>query len=294
METLEGRARSSAHVNVALPNATSDLAAQALIEEALRRQRRRWRWIAGSVVAALVAGTLSVAIVHWGSSPPPPNQEMTSQHSAALKFISEAKRGVSGTFTAVYRLSGPGERGTVRVAQLKAPQPFNSGSGTWAFVYQTPSGISSQWIEKDSTAWDCWSRGDAPPWTCSGPGRFRLSNGFIESVLPYVPSDVLIEVSQLQGALTSEPSHLKQLSLFSSRNSQFGKLSCLKVDATGLGSPVTACLDHNGVLVRAWGELDTPWSSMTLQHYSSRVSQTAFRLEGPSTSSGTNFAGTPS
>ena len=214
----------------------------------------------------------------------------TSSSRSVSAFVALAKSGASGTFDEVYQVEGP-NRGTIEIAQLVPQRPFNAGSGRWSFVYQTQTGISSQWIEEGSTSWDCWHFAGVTAWTCSGPGHFELSNGFIGSVEPYIPGLVLGEVTQLQQAGQLKPDPVKSIAFYGSKSTAFGRLRCLRVEATGVGT-VTICLDHRGVLVTQRG--GSRWRSITLLRYRSGVPNSAFVLKGKSTSSGQNFAAVPS
>lgn len=213
--------------------------------------------------------------------------------ASTSKLASLAKAGVSGSFHEVYRVVGP-VNGTVEVTRQAARgrRPYVTGPGKWSFVFRASTGISSQWIEEGSRAWDCWHFSGVVQWTCSGPGTYETANGFILSVEPYIPGVVLTEVEALQEALKTKPTPVKHLSLFGSTSAHFGPLQCLKVEAVGIGN-ITWCFDRHGVLVTQRGGSSSYWTSVTLLEYQSAVPHSAFQLLGPSTSSGPNFTTVP-
>ncbi|HEX3794333.1 MAG TPA: hypothetical protein VHV57_07520 [Acidimicrobiales bacterium] len=205
-------------------------------------------------------------------------------------FVSLATAGASGRFDEVYHVEGPSQ-GTIEIAQIVPERGFNAGSGKWSFLYLTKSGISSQWIQMGSKSWDCWHKAEVTTWTCSGPGRFHESNGFIQSVEPFLPGLVIGEVTDLNQASQAKPDPVKHIKFFGTESASFGPLRCVKVDATGFGL-VTSCLDHRGVLVTQEG--GSYWTKISLLKYGSRVPDGAFELKGVSTSSGQTFSGIPS
>jgi hypothetical protein len=216
-----------------------------------------------------------------------------TSHESVSTFIAMEKAGVAGSFDEVYQVAVGPSTGTVEVAQeaARGVRPFVTGPGRWSFVFQAQTGISSQWIEKGSTAWDCWHFSGVTTWTCSGPGQFQESNGFALSVEPYIPGLVLTQAQQLQDGLKMRPSPVKQISFFESNSARFGPLRCLKVDALGLSSPFSSCFDHRGILVTEHG--DSFWSSTTLLRYRSVVPKSPFQLKGKSESSGHGFVTVP-
>jgi hypothetical protein len=199
-----------------------------------------------------------------------------------------ATRGVSGSFSEVYQVSGVEEGGTVHVAQRAPPghPPFVTGAGSWSFQYQNHAGYSSQWVESGETTSDCWRPPGATQWTCSGPGQFRYVNGYLMAVSPYVPGDVLGAINQLKGALTSKLPQIEKIvakrTLFASTSHRFGPLRCLNVAGN------TTCLDRLGVVVSSSGG-KVFGSAVTLLRYSSSAPKSAFSLKGTLPPSGLPF-----
>jgi hypothetical protein len=238
--------------------------------------RRRFLLALGPVV---LLGTFLPFRVAAADRPP-------SLNASAKSFISLAKRGISGSFSAIYRLSAQLNAGTVVVAQ-EAPSghiAFLTGPGSWSFVLENQAGYSSQWIERGSQTWDCWRPPGETQWTCSGPGQFRDVNGYLMAISPYVPGQVLDNVNQLEGALTSTlppyKAAIKNLAFYSSYNVHFGPLRCIHV------ANIRACFDRSGVLVKE----EQSGTGVTLLHYSSKVPNSAFRLMGSTASSPTFVA----
>lgn len=205
-------------------------------------------------------------------------------------FLSLAKRGVSGSFSEVYEVSGAPFGGTVQLAQiaLAGHQASLTGTDTWSFVYQKQEGYSSQWVEKGDTAWDCWHPPSASSWTCTGPGQFRYVNGYLMAVSPFVPLGVLGAINALKGALTSKTPGIKKIvarrTLFESTSQRFGPLQCLRV-AGG-----TTCLDRSGVVVTSTQVFG---GAIKLVRFSRSVSKTAFVLLGSLPPSGVPFVALP-
>jgi hypothetical protein len=240
------------------------------------------RQLAGAVtlgLAILAVPLISATAAAGGAARP----------QSTPSFVALAKVGASGKFDEAYQVEGPGN-GIVEIAQEELQQPFNAGTGQWSFVYQTPTGTSSQWIEKGSSSWDCWHQSGVTTWTCSGPGHFQQSNGFILSVEPYIPGLVLDEMSQLQQSSKIKPDPVKSIGFYSSKSTRFGPLRCERVDAMGYGR-VTSCLDRHGVLVTQQG--GSYWSKITLLKYRSGIPGSAFRLMGANTSPGSSFVVPP-
>lgn len=218
------------------------------------------------------------------------NSATASQpETSVASFVALAKHALAGTFTETYRLTGPGpSSGTSELFQ-QAPSgafPFPTGHAKWSFLFQSQTGISSQWIEEGSTAWDCWRASTTTTWTCSGPGRFEESNGFFLSIEPYIPGDVIGDINELELGLKEKAPQIKNLTISDSISSRFGPLRCLAVDG------IVSCFDRSGVLVSQRG--GPYWSSITLIRRSSSVPRRAFNLVGMSTSSGEHFTVVPS
>ncbi len=249
---------------------------------AVRRVGVVWGLVAFGVLAVIPANAMAEGAA--------PTSTTLVSHAALEAFVAQAQRGISGTFSATYRLSqGPATTGTVVLSQ-EAParrQVLTGSRGTWAFRFSDTAGYDSQWIERGSTAWDCWRGPGATAWTCSGPGQFHTVNGYLLAIEPYVPGDIEGDISALSSALTkSAPAVVKrivrQAQLFDSTSAAFGALRCLSIDGT------TTCLDRSGVVVSRTG--GSFWTSITLVDHSSRVSKSAFVPMAPSSSSGKNFA----
>jgi hypothetical protein len=220
----------------------------------------------------------------------PPSQgsfasDPSSRDKSVHSFLALADRAVSGTFSELYRIS-TGEAstsGVVAVAQeaTSGQRPFVTGPGTWSFLYENEAGYSSQWIEKGSTAWDCWRPPGANVWTCSGPGSFRYVNGFLMAVAPYVPGQFIGESNQLTAAFNFQMPGLKKaaqkviaaITFSRKRNTHFGLLDCMKADA------YTTCLDSSGVVVSQHSGTQT----ITLLRHSATVPASAFKLQGTTT-----------
>jgi hypothetical protein len=98
-------------------------------------------------------------------------------------------------------------------------------------------------------------------------------------------------MANLQHATQVKPDPVRSIAFFGSKSATFGPLRCVKVEAIGIGT-AKACLDQRGVLVTEKGSSD--WPEITLLKYRSGVNDSAFRLNGTSTSFGHNFAATPS
>lgn len=207
--------------------------------------------------------------------------------SSVSTFMASARHGLTGTYTEVYRVTGP-NGGTVSVFQQahSGEFPFTTGPGRWSFLFQAQSGISSQWIEHGSTSWDCWRPATDTTWSCSGPGHFEETNGFFQSVEPYIPGVMMGELNQLQTGIKERAPEVKNLVISESSSPQFGPLRCLTADGT------TACIDRTGVLVNQHGS--GYWSSIMLVRRSPLVPATAFNLVSKSTSDGKNFTAVPS
>lgn len=285
MTTLEGSEAERSAVE-----AEEELKAQALIEEARRRHRRRLAGIAITVVIIVVAAiAIPLALTDRGKTPPRSSGAPALPKSLP-QFIRLAKQAAAGTFAATYQVGGA-RSGVVVVAQRKAPEPSNPGSGTWSFMFQTPNAISSQWIQKGSTSWDCWRFASAKAWTCSGPGTYRTVNGFILSINPYIPMSVTSQLNQLQQAIQHK-GEVRSTSIFHAQSKKFGEETCLKVSAL-TSATGTMCIDRMGVLVSEEGGFG-PFPSISLRQYGRSIPRNAFVLLGTSTSSGSAFLAIPS
>jgi hypothetical protein len=254
-----------------------------VIREARRRQRRRWLLSLG-VVLVLVASSAVIAVeaTPGGMSAPP--QHPPAAKTPAAAFIASAKHALTGTFSEVYRVTGPSS-GTVTLYQ-QAPagvNPVPMGRGGWAFVYLAANGISSQWIEKGATAWDCWQPATTAKayWACSGPGHFEEANGFALATQPYIPGVVGGEINALETGLKVRAIQVRGIEVSTVTSLQFGRLRCLHVDG------ITTCIDRSGILVSQRG--GTYWTSISLVRRSSSLPPTAFVLFGKSASRGRGF-----
>lgn len=257
--------------------------AEALFPEA-RRRRRRIRITIGVIVlvVALGAAGLVIGIGRNGGPPTVPAEGTRAPNAGVTSFLSLAKRGLSGSFSEVYRISHQESAGTVDVAQQASPGriPFVTGPGTWSFLFQNQAGYSSQWIEKGPMSSDCWRPPGSTEWTCSGPGQFRYVNGYLLAIAPYVPGQFLGDLNQLEGALTGSKmpgiekimkKAIEGITFSRSDSPRFGPLECMKV------TDLTTCLDRSGVVVSQRYENG---ASITLLSHSSVVPRSAFTLKG--------------
>ena len=206
---------------------------------------------------------------------------LSSPPQSVDSFLALAARGISGTFSEVYQVTQGPLSGTVDLAQKGPPGqlPLTKGPVRWSFVYQSKAGFSRQWIERGSRAWDCVRPKGVTRWTCSGPGQFEGSNGFLISITPYIPGVVLDDIGEVRDG---QETHLARGVRFStSTSSRFGLLQCMEVSGS------TACLDRAGVLVSQQG--GSYWTTVTLLQRSASVPASAFTLRGRSTSSGHKF-----
>jgi hypothetical protein len=245
----------------------------AVIKEARRRQRHRQAWIGSGLALIVVAVLLGFSLADHGSSPPPrPTTDPGSL--SAQQFIQLAEQGATRTFAGVYQVTGA-HVGVIEVDQKQHPQAFSPGSGTWSFVYRANQGISSQWIQKGSSSYDCWQRAGDTTWACSGPGSYQQANGFILATEPFIPSGVAGQLNQLQEA-RGHKGWVKSLSIFKSDSKQFGVLNCIKVKAVTLSSPATICIDHNGTMVSETNWPGGYFSNVSLEHHGTSIPSTAF------------------
>ncbi len=257
-------------------------AVEVLFKEARQRRRRRRGSIAAIVMLCVGVGLL---LAERGTTTPP--RGSTPLPTPIARFVQRADKGAMRSFTAWYQITGT-RTGIVEVAQRKPPPSLNPGSGTWSYVFEAQSGFSSQWVQRGLSSWDCWRAFGIPAWSCSGPGTYHGSIGYALSVEPFIPLDI-----RSQGWLFLEArqpgNEVEHVSTFPSHSSHFGDLDCLKVAAKFLGSPVTMCIDRNGVLVSEHGWPDDYFSGVELLRYSPSVRPSAFQLKGTSNSSGTSF-----
>jgi hypothetical protein len=233
-----------------------------------------------SMPVGALAMTLSL-VPSWsafGATPSSPPQTVRS-------FLALATRGISGAFSESYQVTQGSLSRTVDLVQKGPPGqlPLTNGSVPssvhWSFVYRTEAGHSMQWIERGSRAWDCVRNNGAARWTCSGPGQFQPSNGFVFSTISYIPGVVLSDISEVTNGLETHQALGTRFS--TSTSPRFGPVQCME----GLGT--TSCLDHAGVLVSQQG--GPYWTTVTLLRRSASVPASAFTLKGKSTSSGRNF-----
>lgn len=240
------------------------------------RIRRASAWIGFTVAIGLVA-PFAIPLASAAQQP----------ETSVSAFVALAKHGLSGTYTEVYRVTGP-SAGTVHVYQQarSGTFPFTTGPGTWSFLFLAQTGFSSQWIERGTKAWDCWRPATGTTWTCSGPGHFEEVNGFAQAVEPYIPGVMMGEINALETGLKEKVPETKNLVISESTSPQFGPLRCLTADGT------TACIDRSGVLVNQYGG-SAYWSSITLVRRSPLVPARAFKTLGKSTSEGKKFTTVP-
>jgi hypothetical protein len=244
----------------------------ALLKEARRRQRHRRAWIA-AVLALIVMALIGFSLADRGSNPPPRPRSHPGP-GPAQAFIRLAEKGATRTFAGVYQVTGA-HSGEIEVDQKQDPLAFNQGSGTWSFVYRASEGISSQWIQKGSSSYDCWQAASDTTWTCSGPGSYRQANGFILATEPFIPSGLTGQLNQLQEA-QGHKGWVKSLTIFKSHSPQFGVLSCMKVMALTLSSPATICIDHNGTMVSETNWPGGYFSNVSLEHHGTSIPSAAF------------------
>ena len=265
-------------------------AEELIIKEARRRQRRRWMLVTIAVVIVVGAIAAGMALADRGAAPP--RSSSTTEHpNPVTQFIGQAEKGASGRIHAWYSVTAGPHAGVIEIAQQVAPHDLNPASGTWSFLFQSSQGISSQWIQKGSSSWDCWHFASVSTWHCTGPGTFVSSNGYAESVAPYIPLTASGQLSQLQVALTHR-GRVKQIATFAAESKQFGKLSCLKVMAITLSSPETVCIDRDGLIVNIHNASGF-FTNVTLLRTSKSIPPAAFVPVGP-IAPGSQFSPVPS
>jgi hypothetical protein len=241
------------------------------LSHAANRQFARSAFFGLSMIITLLL------VSSWSASAATP----FSPPQTVASFLALATRGISGTFSASYQVAqGPLSR-TVDLAQEGSSEqlPLTSGAARWSFVYRTPAGHSMQWIERGSRVWDCVRNKGAPKWTCSGPGRFQPSNGFILSTTPYIPGVVFNDIAAVRNGLATHQA--LGIQFFTSTSPRFGPLQCMEALGT------TSCLDRAGVLVSQEG--GPYWTTVTLLRRNASIPASAFTLRGKSTSSGRRF-----
>lgn len=243
-----------------------------LIKEAQRRQRHRQAWIGAVLALIVVAALLGFPLAHHGSNRP--LRPASRSRMSAQQFIQLARQGTTRSFAGVYQVTGA-HSGVIEVDQKQPPRASNPGSGIWSFVYRANQGISSQWVQKGSSSYDCWQSVGDTTWTCSGPGSYQQVNGFILATEPFIPSGLAGQLNQLQEA-RGHKGWVKSLSIFKSHSKQFGALSCLRVVAVTLGSPAQICIDHKGTMVNETNWPGGYFSNVRLEYEGTSIPSAAF------------------
>ena len=189
-------------------------------------------------------------------------------------FLSLARSGIDGTFTAVYKLSAPTSSAesdaTVTVAQRAASgtTAWPGGKpGEWSYRLTYSDGLSVEWLVRGNLLEDCW-RVRKSKWRCSAgnyPGD--VSIGYIIATIPYLPGMAFMSLEVMPPraslAVHSEPS-------------SFGPLACVRDDDG------TWCLMQDGRLVN-WtglGFVGYSWTKASLVSEQPTAPATDFTLSG--------------
>lgn len=240
---------------------------------------------------ALVVVAVIVGFALGGRRASPPPKTSGTGSISVGQFIHRAEQGLKGSFVEWYRITTdgphlpPGPDGTIEVAQRRPPEGFKgcsgslcAGSGVWSYVFRpsSASSWSSQWIEKGTSSWDCWEGPGEAAWTCTGPGTFAGSNGFLQSIAPYVSSEVRWQLGLIRQAMAHK-GVIRRLSTFRSHSARFGPLDCLTVKGRWEGLATTMCIDRDGQVVSQQGAGGYFWESdITLLGFSRSVPSGAF------------------
>jgi len=220
------------------------LDAEALIQQAHQRQRRRWV-VAITVGVVIVTGAVAYGLSGSGGS----RSRTTTPSLTPASILARAKSGIEGTFSAVYKLSGPPSSAisaaTVIVAQRApagaTPWP-GSKPGEWSYRLTYANGSSVEWVVRGNFVGDCW-REHTSKWRCSaGDNGDAGGIGYEIATIPYLPGTAFQSISI---ALENMPRN-KALATRSGQSS-FGPLTCLR-DTEG-----TWCLMGNGHLATFTG-----------------------------------------
>jgi hypothetical protein len=212
----------------------------------------------------------------------------TNQKEQGLnQFVAWARNGATGTFSATYRVdaSSAGPGGTLVVAQKRSrgSLAWPTGRGWWSFVFRSSNGRVDQWIEHGTTAWDCFRFSSDKALACYGPAAYGYANGWIDSVLPYLPSAAAQSIANAVKVAEASPTQLAELSLSMREGPPYGHLRCLRISAK-LGGPETWCLDYEGFFVSQTGVYWVPGfgSNASLVRMGPTIPASAFKLLGPS------------
>ena len=142
------------------------------------------------IVAVLVVIGIGVGVLAGTTTP----SHLARPVVTPALFLSLARSGIDGTFTAVYKLSAPTSSAesdaTVTVAQRAASgtTAWPGGKpGEWSYRLTYSDGLSVEWLVRGNLLEDCW-RVRKSKWRCSAgnyPGD--VSIGYIIATIPYLP-----------------------------------------------------------------------------------------------------------
>ena len=256
--------------------------AEALIEEARHRQRRRWLLVISAVVVILGA---AVAVANGISGSGRTRSRTAPPLLTPASILARVRAGTDGTFSAVYRLSGAASpianNATVTIAQRApagtVPSP-SRGVGEWSYRLTYRDGSSIEFVVRGGLLEDC-TRLRAGKWQCTGPGRFQgfhctygcieVSNGYMFATMLYLPSVAF----NLLGLTVEARDSLHPRS----KDSRFGPLTCVNVV-----SNQTLCLLSNGQLYSVTGirEMEFAWTTARLLSEQPTAPLADFKLSG--------------
>jgi hypothetical protein len=212
----------------------------------------------------------------------------TNQKEQGLnQFVAWARNGATGTFSATYRVdaSSAGPGGTLVVSQKRSggSLAWPTGRGWWSFVFRSSNGRVDQWIEHGTTAWDCFRFSSHEALACYGPAPYGYANGWIDSVMAYLPSAAAQSIANAVKDAEASPAQLAELSLSTREGPPYGHLRCLRISAKA-GGPETWCLDYEGFFVSQTGVNGVPavGSNSSLVRMGPTIPASAFKLLGPS------------
>jgi hypothetical protein len=211
------------------------------------------------------------------------------EHSSASpgveRFLALEERGLRGSFELSYHVNGyPGGHGlsgdgTLVVAQRATPgtSAWPTGPGEWSFhLTQVPDAVF-QWVEFGNKAEDCWAWPRHPTMTCTGPGTYSASNGFILSTLAFIPGSVFVDLKADVGGVDGQRG--EPASVFRAEGSAItGPLLCLRTDVT---DSWTVCLTNDGVVasVAPFVKIGISFGSLVLAASPSIPPASAFVLD---------------
>jgi hypothetical protein len=249
------------------------------------------------VVALLVLLVASSALVQVHSVDA---TIITNQKEQGLnQFVAWARNGVTGTFSATYRVdaSSAGPGGTLVVAQKRSRGSLSwpTGRGWWSFVFRSSNGRVDQWIEHGTTAWDCFRFSSDKALACYGPAPNGYGNGWIDSMMPYLPGAAAQSIANAVKVAEASPTQLAELSLSIREGPPYGHLRCLRISAKA-GGPKTWCLDYEGFFVSQtgmYGGVPGFGSNASLVRMGPTIPASAFKLLGPSKSKRGEFVTLP-